>query len=293
MELRHLKYFLTLAEELSYVKAAERLCISQPPLSRQIKDLEVEMKTRLFNRNNRRVELTDAGKYFEKEVRPLMQTLDRIVSKAEKIGHNISGEYRIGYISSTFSGDITSLIHCLSDQYPYVNFRLYEVSSIKQREALEVGKMDLGIVRGHLHSTEITTKLWFSDTYSVVFNKRQIQLYSEDDIKSLKDRTFVFFNKVYAPKYHDALLDICSFYGFTPKIVHESNNISSIMQLVKNGLGASIVPTNVLKSHKDPDLGFIQLKQVNLKTDVHLAISKSDNSEITQSALTFLLGKFE
>ena len=289
MELRHLKYFLAVAEELSFIKASEKLFISQPPLSRQIKELEDELNARLFDRNNKRVELTEAGKYFEKEVRQLLHSLDKITLKTQKIGNNISGEFRIAYISSTFSGDITELIKFLSDKYPYVNFRLYEMTTTEQITALEDGKIDLGIIRAPLKSPKIETKLWFKDSFSVVFNKNLVQLESEKDIENLKEETFVFFNKEYAPHYYEKLLEICANYGFVPKVVHESNNISSIIQLVKNGLGSSIVPTNILKSHHYPELGFIEIKKGNPYTDVLIATPKDDDSEIASAAIGFLL----
>lgn len=289
MELRHLRYFLTLAEELSFTKASEKLFISQPPLSRQIKELETEVDARLFNRNNKRVELTEAGKYFEKEVRQLLQNLDRITLKTQKISNNISGEFRIAYISSTFSGDIVELIKFLSEKYPFVNFSLYEVPTARQIADLEQGKLDLGIIRAPLQSPLIKTKLWFRDSFSVVFNKNLVNLETEEDIEKLKEETFVFFNKDHAPHYYDMLLEICANYGFIPKVVHESNNISSIIQLVKNGLGSSIVPTNILKSHNYSELGFIELKKGNLYTDVMIATPKDDESEIANEAIGFLL----
>ena len=289
MELRHLRYFLAIAEELSFIKASEKLFISQPPLSRQIKELEDELGARLFNRNNKRVELTEAGKYFEKEARQLLQELERITLRTKKIGNNISGEFRIAYISSTFSGDIAELIKFLSDKYPYVNFSLYEVPTARQITDLEQGIIDLGIIRAPLKSPNVDTKLWFRDSYSVVFNKQIVNLESEDDIPNLKEETFVFFNKDYAPHYYESLIEICAHYGFVPKVVHESNNISSIIQLVKNGLGASIVPTNILKSHQYAEIGFIELKKENLYTDVLIATQKGKKSEITEAAIEFLL----
>ena len=159
----------------------------------------------------------------------------------------------------------------------------------RQITDLEQGIIDLGIIRAPLKSPNVDTKLWFRDSYSVVFNKHSVNLESEDDIKNLKDETFVFFNKDYAPHYYESLIEICAHYGFTPKVVHESNNISSIIQLVKNGLGASIVPTNILKSHQYPEIGFIELKKENLYTDVLIATQKGKKSEITESAIEFLL----
>lgn len=291
MELRHLKYFLKLAEELSFVRAAEKLFISQPPLSRQIKELETEIGAQLFERNNKRVVLTDAGKFYEKEIREVLKNIERINIQTKKISENESGEFRIAYVSSTFSGDISELIQYLSTQYPYVNFRLYEVPTVKQIKALEEFKIDLGIVRAPVHSPKITTQLWFKDSFSLVFNNKLYAIHSEQDIEKLSETTFVFFNKEYAPQYYDNLVEICAKFGFTPKVVHESNNVSSIIQLVKNGLGVSIVPTTILKSHVSPELGFVELKAINLFTDILLAIPKDHYSEIAQNAIEFLKKK--
>jgi len=291
MELRHLKYFLAVAEELNFTKASEKLFISQPPLSRQIMELEEELQARLFNRNNKKVELTEAGKYFEKEVKELFQDLERISVKTKKIAENVSGEFRIAYISSIYSSVISDLIKHLKEQFPYVNFKLFEVSTTKQISALEQGKIELGIIRSPIKSPKIKAQLWFKDGFSVVYNKNLIQIKSEEEIPKLKDETFVFFNKDYAPHYHDILLELCAFYGFEPQVVHESNNINSIVQLVKNGLGISIVPSNIAKNNQDAEIGFIELKKVNLFTDVSLITSKEDDSEITKSAVEFLLKK--
>jgi len=289
MELRHLKYFLAVAEELNFTKAAEKLFISQPPLSRQIAELEEEIQARLFIRNNKKVALTEAGKYFKNEVTALFQNLERITAKTKKIAENVSGEFRIAYISSIYSAVISDLIKHLKEQFPYVNFKLFEVSTTKQISALEQGKIDLGIIRSPVKSPKIKSRLWFQDGFSVVYNKNLIQIKSEKDIPHLKEETFVFFNKDYAPHYHEVLLELCAFYGFEPQVVHESNNINSIVQLVKNGLGVSIVPSNIAKNNSDAEIGFIELKKVNLYTDVSLITSKEDNSEITKSAVAFLL----
>ncbi len=291
MELRHLKYFLKLAEELSFVRAAEKLFISQPPLSRQIKELETEIGAQLFERNNKRVILTEAGKFYEKEMREVLKNIERINIKTKKISENQSGEFRIAYVSSTFSGDISALVLYLSEQFPYVNFRLYEVPTVKQIKALEDFKIDLGIVRAPLHSPKIETQLWFKDNFSLVFNKNLYPIQSEQEIEKLSETTFVFFNKEYSPQYYDNLLEICAHFGFAPKVVHQSNNISSIIQLVKNGLGVSIVPTAILKSHNYPEIGYIEIKSVNLFTDILLATPKGHQSEIARTAIDFLKRK--
>ncbi len=291
MELRHLKYFLQVAEDKNFSKAAEHLFISQPPLSRQIKELEDEIGAKLFDRNNKKVELTEAGKYFEKEVRALIQSLERITLQTQKISHHVSGEFRIAYLSSTFSGYISDLISYLSEVYPYASFKLFEMGTQRQTEALEQGKLDLGILRAPLRSANVKTQKWFEDDYLLVYNRNLINIDSDNDIEKLKDETFVFFNKDYAPHYYRMLMHICAIYGFTPNVVHESNNISSIIQLVRNGLGVSIVPGSLSKSYDFKELGFSELKRTDLFTEVLLATPVNSDSEIALSAIEFLIDK--
>lgn len=289
MELRHLKYFLAVANELNFTKASEKLFISQPPLSRQIKELENEIGAKLFDRSNKKVVLTGAGKFFKEEIVNQLQNLESVILKTRKIAENINGEYRIGYISSTFSDTITNLIQFLTKKYPYLNIKLYEVSTVKQILALEQSKLDLAIVRAPVVSTKIDSKLWFKDSYSLVFNNSKTIIKDVDDLSKLKNEVFVFFNKDYAPMYYSSLIEICSQNGFTPNIVHESNNINSIIQLVRNGLGVSIVPSSLKKSHIYPELSFLDLDN-NFSTDVLLATPKNEESQITDSAVSFLLG---
>ncbi len=288
MELRHLRYFLAVAEELNFTKASEKLNISQPPLSRQIKVLEEEIGAKLFNRNNKKVELTEAGKYFKEEIVNQLQNLESIVLKTRKISDNVSGVYRIAYISSTFSKTITKLVQYLMKKYPYLSIKLYEVSTAKQILALEQRKIDLGILRAPLVSTKIDSKLWFKDSYSLVFNNRFVKIEKIQELKKMKDEVFVFFNKDYAPVYYNTLIEICSHYGFTPNIVHQSNNINSIIQLVRNGLGVSIVPSSLEKSHHYSELSFLNLKS-DFSTDVLLATPKKEESQITNSVVSYLL----
>lgn len=291
MELRHLKYFLTVAEELNFSKAAERLFISQPPLSRQIKELEVELKARLFNRNNKRVELTDAGRYFQIEAKKILQNLEQATLKTQKIADNVSGEFRIAYISSTLSSNISDLIQHLTKLYPFANFKLFELGTTRQIAELEQGKLDLGILRAPVISAKINTQRWFKDEYSLVYNKNLIQVKNDKAIEGLQNATFVFFNKDYAPHYHDSLLQICATYGFSPNVVHESNNITSIIQLVRNGLGVSIVPSRLAKNHLYEELKFMPLERIRLFTEVLLATPREQESEIADAAKTYLMKK--
>ncbi len=256
-------------------------------MSRQIKELENELGAKLFERNNKKVSLTDAGKYFKKEITAQLQNLESIALKTRKISENISGEYSVGYISSTFSGEITKLIQFLTERYPFLKIKLYEVSTVKQILALEQNKLDLAIIRAPLMSTKTKSTRWFKDFYSLIFNNTVYK--NIKDLSDMKDKVFIFFNKDYAPVYYNSFIQICAQYGFTPNIVHESNNINSIIQLVRNGLGVSIVPSSLKNSHIYSELSFLDLDK-KFTTDVLLATPKNQESQITDSIISFLKG---
>ena len=147
MELRHLLYFKTVAEELHFRNAASKLFISQPPLSRQIKELEEELGAQLFERNNKRVNLTPAGEYLKKEAEKIFAQLEENKQIVKQIHQGINGKLRIGYISSTYHHQLVNVLKEIPALYPFVKTKLYEVPTTKQIKALEEGKLDIGILR--------------------------------------------------------------------------------------------------------------------------------------------------
>jgi len=145
-------------------------------------------------------------------------------------------------------------------------------------------------LRGPLLSPQLKAVHWFRDEFSLVFNNTQFSLQKDKDIENLKSATFIFFNKEYAPFYYNCLLEICAKYKFIPNVIHESNNINTIIQLVKNGLGVSIVPSSLSNNYREEELSFISFKRISsLTTDVLLATSNQVNTIVSQAAISFLL----
>jgi DNA-binding transcriptional LysR family regulator len=275
MEIRHLIYFKTVAEHLHFRNAANALFISQPPLSRQIKELEEELGARLFTRNNKRVALTDAGRYFLTEVHKILSNLEESKHTAKQIHEAESGELRIGYISSLYQPHLAEILKAMRVFFPHVKTSLYERPTVKQIEALEQGKLDVGILRAPVHSDKLKVRSLFFDPFMVVMQTGNEKFKNDADLATfIKHKPFIFFNKEYAPYYHDSLIEICNRLGFSPSIVHEANNVHSILQLVEAGLGISILPLSV--KNKNADLRFIPLDKIPIKTEVVLAY-KADN----------------
>lgn len=272
MELRHLLYFKTVAEELHFRRAASRLFISQPPLSRQIKELEEELGVVLFLRNNKKVTLTEAGSYFKKETDALFAQLETSKNRVKQIHGAVSGQLRIGYISSVYHEQLLGVLKEIRTVYPFVKTKLYEIPTVKQIKALESGKLDIGIMRAPVLSEKLELKSLFTDPFCVALPEPSGPFDDLEGLKAyLKEQPFVFFNSDYAPEYHHKLIEICQRLGFYPDVMHEANNVHSILRLVENGLGVSIVPRSLKENFKNLKLSFYELDSLPISTEVVLA----------------------
>lgn len=279
MELRHLLYFKTVAEQLHFRNAASKLFISQPPLSRQIKELENELGVLLFTRENKRVNLTDAGKYFKGEVDAIFARLEESKTIVRQIHNAESGELRIGYISSVYQSRLADVLIAMRDVFPYIKTNLFEMPSLPQVKALEQGSLDVGVLRAPIHSAELKVQTLFIDPFVVVAPVMKSRFKGQEKLAAyLKSSPFIFFNRDFAPHYNDKLIEICARMGFKPDIVHEANNAHSILQLVEAGLGVSILPHSLKQQYSYLKVSFIELENIPVSTEVVLAYKQGNKS---------------
>jgi DNA-binding transcriptional LysR family regulator len=279
MELRHLLYFKTVAEQLHFRNAALKLFISQPPLSRQIKELEDELGVLLFTRKNKRVALTDAGKYFQGEVDAIFARLEESKSMVQQIHKSESGELRIGYISSVYQSHLADVLIAMRDVFPHVKTNLFEIPTLMQIKALEQGGLDVGILRAPVRSSQLKVQTLFFDPFMVVIPDTGLGFETQIDLAGyLKNSPFIFFNKDFAPGYNDKLVEICGRLGFNPQIVHEANNVHSILQLIEAGLGVSILPCSLRQQYGYLKVSFIELENIPVNTEVVLAYKQTNKN---------------
>ena len=283
MELRHLLYFKTVAEELHFRKAALKLFISQPPLSRQIRELEEELGARLFDRNNKKVSLTPAGIYFKKQVDQIFSQLTESKVMVKQLQDNLSGELRIGYISSTYHQQLLDTLKEMRGVFPFLSVKLFEIPTVKQVKALEEGKLDIGIMRAPVNSEKLSARTLFHDPFVLAVPAETPEI---ADIHHwslfLAKQPFIFFNRDYAPVYHQKLLEICQRMGFIPEISHEANNVHSILRLVAHGAGVSILPSTVKDHFPDLKIRYIDLAGLAVTTEVVLAYKTASQNEAVQ-----------
>jgi DNA-binding transcriptional LysR family regulator len=247
MELRHLRYFVVLAEELHFGRAAARLGISQPPLSQQIKILEDLLSVRLVNRTNRRVELTQAGRLFQAEARATLERAERAVSVATRAQRGELGELRIGmFPSAPLLSRIGDAILTFRKHFPGVQLVLNEIESHQQTQGLMEGREHVAIVRSaaapilpaELQATELLQepfRVMMRSDHPLAKRRRIL-------IGELAQESFVFYGERMGKTLPHQVLVLCRSAGFEPRIGQLANGNATITGLVAAGLGIAVVP---------------------------------------------------
>ncbi|SDI39853.1 LysR family transcriptional regulator [Pseudomonas panipatensis] len=255
MELRHLRYFIAVAEELHFGRAAQLLGISQPPLSQQIQALEEEVGALLLERTNRRVALTEAGRLFLDESRQVLAQVDRAVLLARRAHQGELGELRIGFTASApFTSTIPRSIHAFRQAYPEVHLDLQEMSSRQVVEALQEERLQVGVIRSFaLPESLVAVELFSEPLVAVLRDDHPLARDSIDglEIAALAGEPFVFFPRSYGTGLYDQLLALARQAGFSPRIAQEAGEAMTIIGLVAAGLGVSMLPASFRRTRVD------------------------------------------
>jgi len=291
LELRHFKYFMAVAEELHYRKAAERLFISQPGLSRQIKQMEEILDAQLFIRNKKKVSLTPAGDYLKGEVEFILNHLELTKKQLKLINLGSSGGLRIGFLGSAMQHVVPKLLVRLKELFPNIRTSLDELSNHAQVNAVLKDKLDLGFVRLARVPSELEIKAVFEDTFSIVLHQdHYLNMNSFKGMEQLKEESFILFSQDYSPLYFDKVMSICEDAGFTPKVSHKSVHAQTIFTLVENNLGIAIIPTS-LQYGFDLNVKFIELKKIKQRAQLSVIWKKDNRNPVLKHGVNLLLNE--
>jgi DNA-binding transcriptional LysR family regulator len=245
MELRHLRYFMAIAEERHFGRAAHRLHMTQPPLSRQIQELEAELGFTLFTRSRRQVELTPAGSVFLDHIRRVFDTLELAVHQAKRASVGEIGRIVVGYISSIAYSGLTELIRAFHQRFPLVELALREMSPQAQLEALKERSIDVGLVRGLVDDALLATQCVRREPLVVVLpEEHALASRKRIPLHLLAREPFVAFPRQRGPAFFDQVMELCRAAGFTPRIVQEAPQLD-ILSLVAAGFGVAIMPDSI------------------------------------------------
>jgi DNA-binding transcriptional LysR family regulator len=245
MELRHLRYFVAVGEEQHYGRAASRLRVAQPALSRQIQDLEAEVGFKLFERLPRGVKLSAAGKLFLQDARRILQEVNEAAARAGRVARGLSGTLRVGFTeNSSWRGVVPDSFRRFREQQPDAELQLQPAASLEQLEAIRSGRLDGGFVNFMPKSDpELNQLLVALQHVDLAVPKRHaLTKLKKLRLRDLTDVPFVWFPRWASPAFYDRMMRECYRGGLkSPRIVQEGLNEATILSLVSTGLGVGWV----------------------------------------------------
>ncbi len=243
IELRHLRYFIAVAEELHFGKAAQRLHMAQPPLSQQIRRLEELIGHRLLVRTSRAVELTPTGAALLERAKRSLERFEEDLAYSRRVGRGETGSLRVGFIGSAMQSHLPSVLREYRSLYPDVELRLQETSTSQLVEAIRDRSIDVGILRdGGPIDDLVVTPLTEEKFIAVVPRRHALARLSKIRVVQLKDEPLVFFPKAAGPTAWQRTIGLCQEAGFEPRIVQEALHWVTVVSLVAAGLGVTIAP---------------------------------------------------
>jgi DNA-binding transcriptional LysR family regulator len=242
MELRHLHAFTTVAEERHFGRAAERLGMTQPPLSRQIQQLEAELGVKLFLRNARSVSLTEAGARYLSEIQPHLAGLGRAAVTARATNGKLIGKVRAGFVSNLAYQVMPKLLKAMKKMAPRISMELLELPGPEQLRMIRERRLDVGFVVLPIADPGLKFRLLVREPLVAALPEyHPMAGMAKVSLKALARENFVFCPRFQVTGFHELILDICRSRGFDPHVVHESSSAAATMELVADGAGISIV----------------------------------------------------
>jgi DNA-binding transcriptional LysR family regulator len=253
MELRQLRYFVAVAEELHFRRAAARLHITQPPLSQQIRLLEAELGCSLLTRTRRSVRLTSAGAAFLGDVRTLLEELDRAVTTAQRIGAGRQGRLRINFVGSAMLSIVPQIVQRFRLARPDVEIELRERSTVEQLRALSAGVADVGLVRPPIEEMpDLRAHVVLRErTVAAIPTSHPLAQLRRIPLRRLAVEPLVMFPRNQAPGFHDLLIASLMSTGASPHVVQRAPETATIIGLVAAGIGISLVPESAARHELD------------------------------------------
>jgi DNA-binding transcriptional LysR family regulator len=249
MKLNYFRYFIVLAEELHFGRAASRLAMTQPPLSAAIKSLEEELDVQLLRRNSKLVELTPAGAAFLVEARQILERVTRANSLVKAIGGGMSGRLDIGMSPALIYRETPRIVKQFGLESPGIEVVLHEKPLAEQLENLMHGQLHAGFINGSAIPPQLASLPLKDDVFVLCIPENHPKAANtEIDLKEMADEEFIIFSRAIGPANHDNMIANFSRAGIHPRTVHQGRGWLTIMAMVSRGLGVAIVPSSMARA---------------------------------------------
>jgi len=283
MEMRHLRYFVSLAECLHFGRAAVQLRIAQPSLSEQIRQLETELQTTLLQRTSRRVQLTKAGRLFLEQAREILARVDQAAVSARGAAPGNVEQLRVGI---AYWMDVTGLIATVrrfDRQQPGVHLDTRTMSVSLQVAALQDERLDVGFVRPPVAERSLTSELLVTESFMVAVSSRhRLAAAGRISLSSLANEPFILYPRDSVPQFYDLTLRSCRAAGFTPRVRYEVDHPDLVLRLVTAGMGISLVPASAHKVRR-PGVAYRPVLPSSPILETALAWRRDDGSPIVKA----------
>lgn len=279
MELRHLRYFVAVVEEQSFTKAAEKLFIAQPPLSRQIQNLEQELDLQLFERGSRPLKTTEAGKFFYQHAVKLLSNAEEVKSMTKRIGM-ADRTIRIGFVGSLLFGLLSRIIYLFKQQQPHLKIQMEEMSTHEQIQALKEGRIDVGFGRIRISDPAVKRVLLREERLLVAAHSSHPLAHRIHGIhlSELVDHEIFIYPNTGKTNFSTQVRGIFSEYGLEPKNFREVRELQLALGFVAAGEGITLVPESA-RTIQLAHLNFIPLLDESAISPVFMAVRNLDDSE--------------
>ncbi|UFX44141.1 LysR family transcriptional regulator [Bradyrhizobium sp. 41S5] len=245
MDLRQLRYFTVLAEELHFGRAAKRLALSQPPLSHAIQQLEAELGAALFERTSRHVSLTPAGAALQEEARAILQRTHDTRAHVQAIAAGKRGRLRIGFAGSMLYRSLPEILKAFRTTNPNIEIALSEMNSAEQIHALGRDEIDFGFIHSRGPPTDLASLLFLSEPFVACIPADHPRMASRLTLHKLRHQDFVLFSREVSPDYYSSIVALCAEAGFLPRITYEVRHWLGVVSLVAHGMGVALVPRSL------------------------------------------------
>ncbi|MGJ7462806.1 LysR family transcriptional regulator [Halomonas sp. MA07-2] len=266
MELRHLRYFCVVAEELNLTSAAERLHMSQPPLSRQIKQLEQEVGAELFERSSRGLRLTPTGLFFQQHALQILEKVGATLEATRRMARSKRELFGIGFVPSVFYGQLPLLVRDLR-QKDNVELTLTELTTVQQVQALKAGRIDLGFGRMRIDDSEVEQEVLFEEPIMAAVPCGHPLEGTTPTLEELARYPLILFPAKPRPSMADIMLGMFRRQGLKVEVVQEANELQTALGLVASEIGISLVPEQVKRVRRD-GVSFVYLADRTLTSPV-------------------------
>ena len=291
LDLRHIRYFTAVAEELHFRRAAERLCIAQPALSRAIRNLEEDLEVTLFHRTNRSVKITQAGETFLKGCRGVINAIEHTVENTRLVHNGQIGSLRIGYTDIAIAGLLPSILKDFQSYQPGLVLQPHHDVTTTQLQKLDEGELDVGFVTGPINRQGYDQCLIQSEKFVCVLHENHhLAQRSGIRLEDLAYEDFIHGTSKDWEHFHAYLIPLCRRSGFVPHVVQEAFNTAGILGLVACGMGVTIL-TESVESAAGSGLVVVPLEDVTEQMDT-LAIWKTETTDHATSQFIAFLENF-